>query len=257
MGTVDVNRRLRDNLERVRATIAEACRRSARSPDDVRLVAVTKYVDLEIARTLLEAGVHDLGENRVQQLVSRAEALGAANLGLLDTEPPERGVPRWHMIGHLQRNKVRNLLRYTRILHSLDSLRLAEELEKQAEKQDLTVDAFLEVNVAGEESKSGAPLSGAPAIADAIMRSAHITLRGLMTMAPFASDPEDARPYFARLRELLEQLRRDGAVGPDCVHLSMGMTIDYAVAIEEGATFVRIGSALFEGIDDGTGSGPG
>jgi pyridoxal phosphate enzyme (YggS family) len=240
--------RLRGNLAGVRATIAEACRRAGRDPGDVRLVAVTKYVDLEAIRALLAAGVRDLGENRVQQLVSRAETLGAADLALLAPDSDARQLPRWHMIGHLQRNKVKALLRHTRILHSLDSVRLTHELESQAEKLGLTVDAFLEFNVAGEQAKSGAPLEQADALAEAASHSPHIRLHGLMTMPPFDPDPEAARPHFAHLRELLERLRSGGAVGPDCVHLSMGMTIDYAVAIEEGATFVRIGSALFEGV---------
>jgi len=153
------------------------------------------------------------------------------------------------MVGHLQRNKVKTLLRHSRILHSLDSVRLAKELETQAAKLELSVDAFLELNVAGEQAKSGAPVAEAAVLAEAVAQCPHIRLHGLMTMPPFDPNPEAARPHFARLRELLEQLRRQGAVGPDCVHLSMGMTIDYAVAVEEGATFVRIGSALVEGID--------
>jgi pyridoxal phosphate enzyme (YggS family) len=242
-----VHERLRQNLERVRATIAEACRRSSRDPAEVRLVAVTKYADLDTVRALLAADVSDLGENRVQQLVARAETLGAANIDLFTPEPAT-SVPRWHMIGHLQRNKVKTLLRHTRILHSLDSVRLAKELEKQAETLEVTVDTFLELNLAGEEAKSGAPEADALELAEAVSQCTHLRLHGLMTMPPFDPDPEKARPYFARLRELLGELQQRGAVGPPCIHLSMGMTIDYAVAIEEGATFVRIGSALFEGI---------
>ena len=248
MLTPEGTERLRENLADVRTTIGEACRRAGRDPGDVRLVAVTKYVDLDTIRALLAAGVRDLGENRVQQLVSRAETLGAAGLELLAPDSDAEHPPRWHMIGHLQRNKVKALLKHTRILHSLDSVRLTHEIEKQAEKLDLTVDALLEFNVAGEQAKSGAPLEDAGALAEAASHSPHIRLHGLMTMPPFDPDPEVARPYFVRLRELLERLQGTGVVGPDCVHLSMGMTIDYAVAIEEGATFVRIGSALFEGV---------
>jgi pyridoxal phosphate enzyme (YggS family) len=243
--------RLRANLAGVRAGMGEACRRSGRDPVEVRLVAVTKYSDLETIRALLAEGVCDLGENRAQQLGSRAEALGAASLGLLAEESAGAGLPRWHMIGHLQRNKVKAVLKYTRILHSLDSVRLAREIEKQAETLDVTVDAFLELNVAGEQAKSGAPVGEAAALAEAVLQCPHIRLHGLMTMPPFDPDPEAARPHFSRLREILEDLRSKGVVDPDCVHLSMGMTIDYAVAIEEGATFVRIGSALFEGIERG------
>lgn len=251
-----VHERLRDNLALVSTNIAEACRRSGRAPAEVRLVAVTKYADLDAIRGLLDAGVRDLGENRVQQLIRRAEALGAARLDLFDADSAAGGLPRWHMIGHLQRNKVKAFLGHTGILHSLDSLRLTKEVDKQADKLGLTVDAFLELNVAGEEAKSGAPVSEAATLAQAASESPHIRLHGLMTMAPFDRDPEAARPHFARLREQLERLQRSGAVGPDCIHLSMGMTIDYPVAVEEGATFVRIGSALFEGIDSSS-SSPG
>ena len=245
MAASETSPKLRENLEQVRLTTAEACRRCGRDPREVRLVAVTKYVGLEVIRALLDLGIRDLGENRVQQLAQRADALGASPAGLFDAAGEHPALPRWHMIGHLQRNKVKAVLRHSRVLHSLDSTRLVAELEKQAATLGLTVDAFLELNVAGEEAKSGAPLSDATALAEAASASPHIRLRGLMTMPPFDPDPEAARPHFARLRELLEEMRQAGAVGPDCGHLSMGMTIDYAVAIEEGATFVRVGTLLF------------
>ncbi len=255
----DVVKRLRDNLERVRGTITDACRRTGRDPAAVRLVAVTKYVDLDLIGALLDVGVHELGENRVQQLVQRAERVGATMAELFGPEPERSGpgerppdasvaVPRWHMIGHLQRNKVKTLLGHTRIIHSLDSPRLAREVQKVAEARDLMVDAFVEVNVAEEESKYGVAVPEVEAVAEAVGTCDRIRLRGLMTMAPFDPDPEAARPHFARLRELLERLRQGGAVGPDCTHLSMGMTQDYGVAVQEGATFVRIGSALYEGV---------
>jgi pyridoxal phosphate enzyme (YggS family) len=247
MSANEASEKLRENLDRVRATMYQACDRAGRDPAEVRLVAVTKYVDLEIIQVLLDLGARDLGENRVQQLTQRAQVLGASPAGAL--EPVESLAPRWHMIGHLQRNKARALLQHARILHSLDSPRLVHALEKQAARLDLTIDAFLEFNVAGEAAKSGAPVSDAMALTDAVAAAPHIRLHGLMTMPPFDPDPEAARPHFARLRELLTSLQESGAVGPDCVHLSMGMTIDYAVAIEEGATFVRVGSALFEGVN--------
>jgi hypothetical protein len=243
-----VDEQVRGNLARVQATIAEACQRRGRDPADVRLVAVTKYASLDSIRALIDAGVHELGENRVQQLSKRAATFGTANTGLFDPLGASATAPRWHMIGHLQRNKVRACLGHTRILHSLDSRRLASEIEKQAARLDLIVDAFIELNLAGEASKSGAPAAEAPALAEAVRGWPHIRLHGLMTMPPYDPDPEAARPYFIRLRELLEHLQQRDVVGPDCVHLSMGMTIDYTVAVEEGATFVRIGSALFEGV---------
>ncbi len=239
--------RLRMNLAEVRSNIAEACRRAGRDSGEIRLVAVTKYSSLDTVRALPAEGVLDLGENRVQQLAERADLLGTTDLDL--SEPTTAPPPRWHMIGHLQRNKVKGLLKHTRVIHSLDSTRLVAEVEKQAQNLDVAVDAFLEINVAGEAAKSGAPLSDVRELAQAAAKCSRLRVQGLMTMAPFDTDPEAARPHFARLRELLDSLRDEGILGPECRHLSMGMTIDYTVAIEEGATFLRIGSALFKGVE--------
>ncbi len=237
---------LGDNLARVQETIAGACARVGRPPEDVRLVAVTKYVGMGVVRALLDLGVADLGENRVQQIERRAAELGSTDAEL--DACAGGGSPRWHMIGHLQRNKVRALLRHVRIIHSLDSVRLIQEVERQAARMGRTVEALIELNIAGEASKSGAPPEEIDALAEAIGGADHIRWRGLMTMAPFVPDAETVRPTFARLREILGALQERGLAGPACVHLSMGMTNDYEVAIEEGATLVRIGSALFAGI---------
>lgn len=247
----DWRARLRENVARVRAALAAACDRGGRPPGAVRLVAVTKYVGVEVIRELRAAGVTDIGESYVQQLVERAEELGGSaatgDVGWASpTNPPD--APRWHMIGHLQRNKVKTLLPHARILHSLDSARLAAAVQAQADELDVQVDAFLEVNVAGEASKQGIAPADAPGLVEAVRAFPRLRLRGLMTMAPYDPDPERSRPCFRRLRELLERLRGAGAVGPECVHLSMGMSQDYVVAAEEGATFVRVGSALFEGL---------
>lgn len=249
MTATDWTQRLHDNVARVRAHIADACARVGRDPAEVRLVGVTKYVSAPVIRALLAAGVQDVGESRVQQLASRALEIGEPLLDWTSAAgPAETPRPRWHMIGHLQRNKVKALLPHARIVHSLDSDRLADTLETHAAALDATVDAFIEVNVAGEASKQGVPPDEVAALAMATGRHPHLRLRGLMTMAPLDPDPEAARPCFVRLRELLERLRGTGAVGAECVHLSMGMSQDYRVAVEEGATFVRVGSALFEGL---------
>lgn len=242
----DIAAQVAANVAAVRSRIAAAARRAGRTPADIRLVGVTKYVDLPTVRALLAAGVPDLGESRVQQLTARAAELGTAAPGWPDSA--EAPGPRWHMIGHLQRNKVRQLLPHARIVHSLDSDRLTDALQQHAADLDLTADVFLEVNVAGEASKDGIGPAAAAALAARIQQLDRLTLRGLMTMAPFDADPETARPVFARLRELLERLRTAGAVGPQCVELSMGMSHDYVVAVEEGATVVRVGSALFTGL---------
>ncbi|RMF81802.1 MAG: YggS family pyridoxal phosphate-dependent enzyme, partial [Planctomycetota bacterium] len=205
MNLHDVRRQLRDNLETVRARIAAAARRAGRLPDEIRLVVVTKYVGESVIRELLALGVRDLGENRVQQLVKRVELLGAAAAGLHESSP-QSAAPRWHMIGHLQRNKVRKLLPHVRIIHSLDSTRLAQEVQQRAADHGVLVDALIEVNVSGEASKQGISPSDAPRLAQFVRGCDHLRLRGLMTMAPLSDSPEAARRPVAALRDLLAQL---------------------------------------------------
>ncbi len=245
---------LRTSVQRVREVVNAACQRAGRPSDQVRLVAVTKSVDLPIIRALLALGVGEIGENRVQQLTARAAALGAC---FDDSAQDSRwgtpaasaiATPRWHMIGHLQRNKVRAVLPHARIIHSIDSQRLAAELDKVAAALDTPVEGLIEVNVSGEQSKFGVTPADLPALLEALRPLSYVRLRGLMTMAPFDPDPEHARPYFARLRELSERLRGNGTLESDCTELSMGMSQDYGVAVEEGATLIRVGSALFEGL---------
>jgi hypothetical protein len=239
---------LRENLARVRQTIAAACQRRGRDPRDVHLVAVTKYVSPAVLREVLAAGVPDIGESHVQQLVARARACGPPRLDWPGPTADADPRPRWHMIGHLQRNKVKLLLPHARIIHSLDSPRLAETIEQHAAALDALVEVLIEVNVSGEASKEGVRPDEIPPLLGTVAGCPHLRLRGLMTMAPYEPDPEAARPCFARLRSLLDRLRTAGAVGPQCSQLSMGMSQDYEVAVEEGATLVRVGSALFEGL---------
>jgi len=231
--------RIADNLKRVGGKIAEAAVRSGRSPEDVRLVAVTKTVGLEEIRTLLALGQCDIGENRVQALVERAAEL--ADLPV-----------RWHMIGHLQRNKVKPLLSAAAdMIHSVDSERLALEIEKRAAVENRSVDCLMEVNASGEESKWGTRPEDAENLARKIAALPHIRLRGLMTMAPFVAegpagnDAEEVRPIFVGLRELLASLNQKHVMPEPMTELSMGMTQDFEVAVEEGATIVRIGTAIF------------
>jgi len=237
---------LSSSLARVHEQVAAACRRAGRSPGDVRLVAVTKYVEADVIRLMLDLGAIDLGENRVQQLGDRASQVGGLPIGFDVT--PSLGVPRWHMIGHLQRNKVKALLRCCAIVHSLDSTRLAEELSLRAAEAGTTIDALIEVNVAGEAAKSGASIDDAVAIARLASTLPALRIRGLMTMAPFGTDAQSARPFFRRLRELRDEWLASGLLPPNAQNLSMGMSHDFESAIEEGATIVRIGSALFEGL---------
>jgi hypothetical protein len=225
---------LKENLEQVRGRMGTACERVGRRPEDVRLVVVTKTVGPPVIRALQALGVVDIGENRVQEAREKQDALGGT-LGL-----------RWHLVGHLQRNKVRHALRLFERVHSVDSVRLAEEISRVAGGEGRVIPVLLEANVSGEASKFGFAPGELPAALDAMRSLPHLSIEGLMTMAPFVEDAEQTRPVFAGLRELRDRLR--AASGLPLPHLSMGMTQDFEVAIEEGATMVRIGTALLRGL---------
>jgi len=211
-----------DNITTVRARIAAACERAGRSPDEVTLIGVSKGVPADAIAEAVGAGLTDIGENRVQEAAAKIEALAA------------RGItPRWHLIGHLQTNKAKTAANLFAIIHSVDSLRLAQELSRRAQR----VGILLEVNAAQEASKFGfAPKEVAPALSS-IAALPHLDVQGLMTVAPQANDPEAVRPVFRELRQLRDAL--------GLRELSMGMTDDFEVAIEEGATMVRVGRAIF------------
>lgn len=214
---------IRANLERVHASIAAACRRAGRSPSDVLLVAVSKTMPIERVAAAIEAGVAALGENRVQEAKEKIESLG-------------HPVP-WHLIGHLQSNKARDAVRLFDCIQSVDGLDLAAEIDRRAHAEGRAVDALVEVNLAEEPQKDGVRPGDLKALLDAMGALGHVRVRGLMAIPPAAEDPEATRPHFRRLREL-----RDLA---GLAHLSMGMSADYAVAVEEGATIVRVGTAIF------------
>jgi len=224
--------RILANLGEVRDRIADAARRSGRTPDAVRLVAVTKTVPAETIRILLAAGQEDIGENRAQQLRDRAAELSGAPV-------------RWHMIGRLQRNKVKYVVPACAMIHSVDSLRLAEEISKRAAAAGMRATCLVEVNASGEEAKGGVAPAEAPNLAREIAALPGVDLVGLMTMAPLVDDPETVRPVFAALRECIERVNRTADLPAALTELSMGMTQDYETAIEEGATIVRVGTALF------------
>jgi pyridoxal phosphate enzyme (YggS family) len=228
-----VEQRLQQNLSQVQQRIDAACRRAGRDPGTVGLVAVTKYAQLDWIRCLPPLGVRQLGENRPQQLIERAAAFPDAE---------------WHLIGQLQRNKVRSVLPHTALIHSVDSLRLLARISEVSGELGRPARVLLQVNVSGETSKQGFAPAELRAAWTAAMALPHVQIEGLMTMAPLADDPEESRPTFRDLRELRDELRRTS--GPDSLPtLSMGMSHDMEVAIEEGATLVRIGSALFERLE--------
>ncbi|MFP4052890.1 MAG: YggS family pyridoxal phosphate-dependent enzyme [Phycisphaerae bacterium] len=235
--------RIEKNLARIRENIRAACDRSHRSAEDVSIVAVTKTVELDTIRNLLDAGLTEFGESRAQQLTDRAAELDA----YLQRRRNELPAPvRWHMIGHLQRNKVKSVLKASTIVHSVDSLRLAEELQDRASRTGLTVEVFVQVNCSQESQKYGVPVGAAPHLGEMICTFPSLRLVGLMTMAPLTKDRDAIRQSFARLREIYNDMQRDGIAAKTFRHLSMGMSKDYEIAVEEGATLLRIGSALFE-----------
>ena len=217
------------NLEEVRRRIAGAARRAGRDPAAVKLVAVSKTVDLERIKAARDAGQQIFGENYLQEARGKIEALGPGAC--------------WHFIGHLQTNKAKAAVELFHLIHSVDRLHLAQALEKAAAGQEKVQEILLQVNLAGEASKSGAPPEAGPALLREIARLPHLRVVGLMTMPPWFDDPEAVRPYFRGLRELRERLLQLD-LGP-LPELSMGMSGDFEAAIEEGATLVRIGTAIF------------
>jgi hypothetical protein len=219
------------NLKSVLRRIASAAERSGRAPEDVRLIAVTKTVGTDEIQALYDFGVRDFGESRIPAAQAKMEALAALDI-------------RWHMIGRLQTNKARKAVGKFNLIHSLDSVRLGDALDRAAQVQSLTVDTLLEVNLGAEETKTGFDPNILPSAIEELRRFERLHLVGLMTMAPMTDDPETVRSLFRQLRKLRDDLAATSA-GASVRHLSMGMTQDYEVAIEEGADMVRVGTALF------------
>jgi pyridoxal phosphate enzyme (YggS family) len=228
--------RIRENFAGVRGKIASAAGRSGRTADAITLVGVTKYVEPPVARLLAEAGLKTLGESRPQQLWAKQEALADLNI-------------KWHLIGHLQRNKVKRTLRLVQLIHSADSQRLLEAINIEAAAQGLAASVLLEVNVSGDASKTGMPAMDVEQLLPAIPAMKAIRVMGLMTMAALEGGADTARRDFTALRELRDKLRANCPPTIELNELSMGMSGDYEVAIEEGATIIRVGSALFEGLE--------
>jgi pyridoxal phosphate enzyme (YggS family) len=239
---------LQDRFKKINDTIAASAIKARRDPKSVTLIAVTKNGPTDQIKQLIEWGHHELAESRVQQLQQRAAQIEEWLLrqqGRSEKKLPAPGDIRWHMIGHLQRNKVRPVMQLCKTIQSVDSLRLAEEVQDESERLQKIMPVFLEVNVAGEGTKFGVAVGAAVHLAEQIDTMDNCHLVGLMCMAPHTADPEDARPVFVRLREIFEELKFRKIGGDRLQHLSMGMSNDYPIAIEEGATMVRIGTALF------------
>ena len=222
---------LQDNLIQVEQNIEEACRRAGRDRSEVTLIAVSKTKPAETLQEAYDLGVRVFGENKVQEMADKYEVL-----------PKDI---RWHLIGHLQRNKVKYIIDKAVLIHSVDSLRLAQTIEKEAKKHNLTAHILIEVNVAREESKFGIFPEDLEALVDEIAKLPHIQVDGLMTIAPFVPDPEENRPVFRELRKLSVDISAKKVDNVNMSVLSMGMTNDYQVAIEEGETMVRVGTGIF------------
>lgn len=222
---------VRENLEAVEKIVKASCERAGRCENNVTLIAVSKTKPLELVQEAYEAGVRDFGENKVQDLLERIDAM-----------PSDI---RWHMIGHLQRNKVKYIIGRVAMIHSVDSLRLAEEISRESVKRGVETDILLEVNVAGEESKFGISAEETAVLAEAVAKLPAVHVRGLMTIAPFVENAEENRQYFRKLKQLSVVIESKSIDNVSMAVLSMGMTGDYSVAIEEGATFVRVGTGIF------------
>lgn len=222
---------LKDQLQEVEKKIQAACDRAGRKREEVTLIAVSKTKPVETLQEAYDLGVRIFGENKVQELTVKYEAL-----------PKDI---HWHMIGHLQTNKVKYIIDKAELIHSVDSLKLAETIEKEAAKHDLIADILVEVNVAEEESKFGMKMEEVIPFVEKVSAFPHVRVRGLMTIAPFVEDPEENRSIFADLHKLYIDIKKKNHDNDTVSVLSMGMTNDYEVAIEEGATMVRVGTGIF------------
>lgn len=222
---------VKENLKDVEARVVAACERAGRKREDVTLIAVSKTKPVEMIREIMECGVVDFGENKVQEMCSKMEVI---------TEPLH-----WHLIGHLQRNKVKYIVDKAYLIHSVDSVRLAQEIQKEAQKHNVTCNVLVEINIGGEETKSGVPKEEAMELVKEIASLSNVKVKGLMTIAPPVEHPEDARGYFKEMKAVFEEIKAASIPNVEMKELSMGMTGDFEVAIEEGATMVRVGTAIF------------
>lgn len=222
---------LKDNLKQVEDNIAKACARAGRDRSEVTLIAVSKTKPVEMLQEIYDEGVRTFGENKVQEICEKYEQL-----------PSDI---KWHMIGHLQRNKVKQVIDKAALIHSVDSYRLAQEISVQAQKKNICMPILVEVNIAQEESKFGISADDTVQLVEEIAALPNLEIKGLMTIAPFVTDPEENRTYFRQIKQLSVDIKNKNIDNVSMDVLSMGMTGDYEVAIEEGATMVRVGTGIF------------
>jgi pyridoxal phosphate enzyme (YggS family) len=238
--------KISERVKRVKDTINSTCARIGRDPGEVKLVVVTKSAEIEAIQEVIRLGFTELGENRVQQL-KKVSAQIAEFLSAADDKAARPEKVNWHMVGHLQRNKVHQVLPIVSLIHSVDTLRLAEEINASAPKLNLCPKVLLQVNTSDEPQKYGVPVGAATHLAEQIETLPNLKLIGLMTMAPLTRNKEVIRACFVRARELFVEMRGEKIVSSEFTELSMGMSSDYELAIEEGSTILRIGSAIFAG----------
>jgi PLP dependent protein len=222
---------LRDNLENILSEVREASEKSEGSMEGIQIIAVTKTIDIERIREIVDAGIIHLGENRVQELLEKYD--------IIDREC------NWHLIGHLQTNKVKYIIEKVKMIHSVDRLELAQEIQKRAAKAEKVMDVLVQTNVSGEETKFGIAPEGVRELMRSISLFPNIKVRGLMTIAPFYENPEETREVFRALKKIFIDIKEENIDNIDMHFLSMGMSNDFQVAIEEGANLVRIGTAIF------------
>lgn len=222
---------IKENIDIVKSKVAAACRRSGRNSGDVTLIAVSKTKPVSDIEEAYETGTRDFGENKVQELDEKFPVL-----------PKDI---KWHLIGHLQRNKVKYIVDKVELIHSVDSVRLAEQIEHEAAKKNITVNILVQVNVADEDTKFGLRSEDTIDVIKQMSRLSHVRIKGLMTIAPFTDNPENNREYFRKLKKLSEEIEALHIDNVEMKELSMGMTGDYEVAVEEGATLVRVGTGIF------------
>jgi pyridoxal phosphate enzyme (YggS family) len=222
---------IKNNIEAIKKEIEGICLKSGKNPDDITIIAVTKTVDTDRINYAVDCGMTNLGENKVQEIMDKYE-------------PVNKNV-KWHLIGHLQTNKVKYIIDKVELIHSVDSVKLAEEISKKALKNNLIKEVLVQVNVAKEESKFGIDIEEVISFVKTIAAFENIRVKGLMTIAPYDENPENVRPIFRQLRQKFDELAQMNIPNTDMKYLSMGMSNDYAIAIEEGANMVRIGTAIF------------
>ncbi len=223
---------IKENYDGILKRIEATCKKTGRNPKDIKVIAVSKTVDSERAKNAIEAGVEHLGENRVQELVKKYEELEVIDV-------------KWHMIGHLQKNKVKYIIDKVELIHSVESLSLAEEINKRAEKNDLVANVLIELNIGEEESKFGISEDHVYDFIKSMEDFENIKVLGLMTVAPFCEDPEDVRWVFKKMKNIYDKVSTMNFKNTEMKYLSMGMTNDFEIAIEEGSNIIRIGTAIF------------